>query len=179
MYNKVVLAGNLTRDVDFKYIKQGTVALAVTGLAVNRKFRSANGEQKDEVLFVDITFFGRTAEVANQYLKKGSNILIDGRLTMNQWEAQDGSRRSKITVTVESLQMLKGGDISHGDIIDAAPNTNAGRKREAPSLMPDFGEDEESTTSQVGDNGVVAFNGQTNEHPNFPTLDVDNEEIPF
>jgi len=105
MYNKVILAGNLTRDIEVRYTQGGT-AIANTGIAVNRKFKAANGEQKEEILFIDLTFFGRTAEIANQYLKKGSKVLVDGRLKLDQWTAQDGSKRSKHTVAVESFQML-------------------------------------------------------------------------
>jgi len=111
MYNKIIIAGNLTRDIEVRYTPSGT-AIANTGIAVNRKFKAANGEQKEEILFIDITFFGRTAEIANQYLKKGSKVLVDGRLKLDQWTAQDGSKRSKHTVAVESLQMLGSKDDS-------------------------------------------------------------------
>ena len=105
MYNKIILAGNLTRDIEIKYT-QGGSAIANTGIATNRKFKSQTGEQREEVLFVDLTFFGRTAEIANQYLRRGSKVLVDGRLKLDQWTAQDGSKRSKHSITVESLQML-------------------------------------------------------------------------
>jgi single-strand DNA-binding protein len=105
MYNKIILAGNLTRDIELKFTQSGS-AIGNTALATSRKFKSATGEQKEEVLFVDITFFGRTAEIANQYLRKGSKVLVDGRLKLDQWTAQDGSKRSKHSVTVENLQML-------------------------------------------------------------------------
>ena len=105
MYNKIILAGNLTRDIEIRYGQSGT-AVGSTAIATTRKFKSQSGEQKEEVLFVDITFFGRTAEIANQYLRKGSKVLVDGRLKLDQWTAQDGSKKSKHTVTVENLQML-------------------------------------------------------------------------
>ena len=113
MYNKIILAGNLTRDVEVRYT-QGGSAIGNTGIATNRKFKSATGEQKEEVLFVDLTFFGRTAEIANQYLRKGSKVLVDGRLKLDQWTAQDGSKRSKHSVTVDSLQMLGSSDEVQG-----------------------------------------------------------------
>ncbi|HIQ47913.1 MAG TPA: single-stranded DNA-binding protein, partial [Sulfurovum sp.] len=94
MYNKIILAGNLTRDIEIRYTQSGA-AIGNTGIATSRKFKSASGEQKEEVLFVDLTFFGRTAEIANQYLRKGSKVLVDGRLKLDQWTAQDGSKRSK------------------------------------------------------------------------------------
>ena len=105
MYNKIIVAGNLTRDIEIKYT-QGGSAIGNTGIATTRKFKTQAGEQKEEVLFVDLTFFGRTAEIANQYLRKGSKVLVDGRLKLDQWTAQDGSKRSKHSVTVENLQML-------------------------------------------------------------------------
>lgn len=105
MYNKVILAGNLTRDIEIRYT-QGGSAIGSTGVAVSRKFKSQTGEQKEEVTFVDLTFFGRTAEIANQYLHKGSKVLVDGRLKLDQWTAPDGTNRSKHSVTVENLQML-------------------------------------------------------------------------
>nr|WP_256444109.1 single-stranded DNA-binding protein [Sulfurovum mangrovi] len=105
MYNKVILAGNLARDIEIRYT-QGGSAIGKTSIATNRKHKSQTGEQKEEVMFIDLTFFGRTAEIAKNYLRKGSKVLIDGRLTLDQWTAQDGSKRSKHSVTVEKLQML-------------------------------------------------------------------------
>lgn len=110
MFNKVILVGNLTRDVELRYSPSG-LAIAKIGLATNRRYKNQQGEQKEEVCFVDVNIFGRTAEVANQYLKKGSKILIEGRLVLEQWTDQSGQKRSRHTVTAESMQMLdsKGG----------------------------------------------------------------------
>lgn len=105
MFNKVILAGNLTRDIEMKYTQSG-MAIAKTALATNRKFKSNTGEQKEEVCFIDITFFGRSAEVVNQYLRKGSKILVEGRLQFEQWTDQNGQKRSKHSVTADSMQML-------------------------------------------------------------------------
>ena len=105
MFNKIILVGNLTRDIDIKY-SQGGMAIAKTAIATSRKFKSNTGEQKEEVCFVDITFFGRSAEVANQYLNKGSKILVEGRLVFDQWTDQNGQKRSKHSVTVDVMQML-------------------------------------------------------------------------
>ena len=123
MFNKIILAGNLTRDVEVKY-SGGNLAIGNTGIAVNRKFKSKMGEDKEEVLFIDLTFFGRTAEIANQYLKKGSKVLVEGKLKLDQWTDQSGGKRSKHSITVESLQMLdskqereyldNGGYVGHG-----------------------------------------------------------------
>ena len=105
MYNKVVLVGNLTRDIDIKF-SQGGMAIAKSAIATSRKFKSNSGEQKEEVCFVDITFFGRSAEVAQQYLRKGSKLLVEGRLVFEQWTDQNGQKRSKHGVTVDVMQML-------------------------------------------------------------------------
>jgi single-strand DNA-binding protein len=105
MFNKVILVGNLTRDVEVKYL-QNSSAVANLGLAVNRRYKDASGEQRDETCFIDVTLFGRTAEVANQYLKRGSKVLIEGRLKFDQWTDQNGQKRSKHTVVAESMQML-------------------------------------------------------------------------
>jgi len=105
MFNKIILVGNLTRDIEVKYT-QGGMAIAKTAIATSRKFKSNTGEQKEEVCFVDITFFGRSAEVANQYLRKGSKILVEGRLVFEQWTDQNGQKRSKHGVTVDIMQML-------------------------------------------------------------------------
>jgi len=105
MYNKIILAGNLTRDIEMRFTQKGA-AIASTAIASTHKFKGQNGEPKEEVLFLDITFFGRTGEVANQYLRKGSKVLVDGRLKFDQWTAQDGSKRSRHSLVVETLTML-------------------------------------------------------------------------
>jgi len=104
MFNKVVLAGNLSRDIELRYSQSGT-AVANTAIATSRKFTS-NGEKKEEVMFIDLTFFGRSAEVANQFLHNGSKVLIEGRLQLDQWVDKDGGKRSKHSVVVETMNML-------------------------------------------------------------------------
>jgi single-strand DNA-binding protein len=105
MFNKMILAGNLTRDIEMRNTPTG-LAISNTGIASNRKFKSKTGENKEEVLFLDITFFGRTAEVAQQYLRKGSKVLVDGRLKLDQWTDANGQKRSKHSLVVESMKML-------------------------------------------------------------------------
>ena len=105
MFNKVIIAGNLTRDIEVKFTPSG-LAIGNTAIATTRKFKAQDGTQKEEVLFVDITFFGRTAEVAQQYLRRGSKVLIEGRLKFDQWSDQNGQKRSKHSVSVETMQML-------------------------------------------------------------------------
>ncbi len=105
MYNKVILVGNLTRDIELRYAQSGS-AIAKTAIATSRRYTASNGEKREEVMFIDITFFGRSAEIANQYLRKGSKVLVEGRLIFEQWVDQTGGKRSKHTVSVETMQML-------------------------------------------------------------------------
>jgi len=104
MFNKIILVGNMTRDVELRYT-QGGMAIGKTAIATSRKFTS-NGEKKEEVCYVDITAFGRSGEILNQYCRKGSKILVEGRLTFEQWVDNNGQKKSKHSVTIESLQML-------------------------------------------------------------------------
>ena len=167
MYNKVILVGNLTRDIEIRYTPGGT-AVCNTGIAVNRRYKSATGEQKDETMFIDITFFGRTAEIANQYLRKGSKVLVDGRLNLEQWTAQDGSKRSKHSVTVENLQML-------GSREDAA---QAGGGYGAPT--GDYNASSQDSYSKPAESASPAQSQSAPEPtPNIPEIDISEDEIPF
>ena len=103
--NKVILIGNLTRDIELRYT-QGGYCVGNAGIAVTRKFKNAQGQTAEETCFIDLKFFGRTAEVANQYLRKGSKLAVEGRLKLEQWQDQSGQNRSKHVVEVESLEML-------------------------------------------------------------------------
>jgi len=162
MYNKVVLVGNLTRDVEVRYT-QGGAAIGKVGIATSHKWKSQTGEQKEEVMFIDLTFFGRVAEIANQYLHKGSKVLIDGRLVLEQWTAQDGSKRSKHSVTVETMKMLdnkgdnpgqQGGGYGGGQANNSYNQPPAQPQTPAPQSQP-------APAHQV------------------PEIDIDEDEIPF
>lgn len=148
MYNKVILVGNLTRDIELRY-SQGGMAIASSAIATSRKY-THNNEKKEEVCFVDITFFARSAEVANQYLKKGSKILVEGRLNFEQWSDQNGQKRSKHSVVVELMQMLD----SKGEATTyEQPQANGFNKPQ--------------TQTQVTQNA------------NIPEIDIDDDTIPF
>jgi single-strand DNA-binding protein len=109
-FNKVILAGNLTRDPELRYTPKGT-AVARLGLAVNRVWRSEAGEKKEETTFVDIDAFGQQAETICQYMKKGSPILIEGRLRLDQWDdKQTGQKRSRLMVVLEGFTFLGSGN---------------------------------------------------------------------
>lgn len=106
MFNRIVLVGHLTRDIELRYT-QGGAAIGSSGIAVTRKY-TLNGEKREETCFIDITMFGKTAEIANQYLAKGSKLLIEGRLKFEQWTDNNGQNRSKHKVEVENIEMLEG-----------------------------------------------------------------------
>ena len=109
-FNKVILIGNLTRDPQVKHLQSQTV-VAEFGLAVNRRWKDQQGQDKEDVTFVDCTAFGRTAEVINQYFTKGKPIFLEGRLKYGRWEdKQGGGKRSKLTVFIENFQFVGGRD---------------------------------------------------------------------
>lgn len=130
-FNKVILVGNLTRDPELRYTPKGT-AIAKIGLAVNRVWTNEAGEKKEEVTFVDVDVFGRTAENVGQYMRKGSPILIEGRLRLDQWDdKQTGQKRSKLGVVAETVQFL--GSPRGGETEGGAP---APRQRPAAPAAP-------------------------------------------
>jgi single-strand DNA-binding protein len=114
-FNKVILMGNLTRDPELRYTPKGT-AVAKLGLAVNRSWRNAEGQQQDETTFVDVDAFGKQAETLGQYMQKGRPILIEGRLKLDQWEDKStGQSRSKLGVILEKFSFVGGGGQNSGN----------------------------------------------------------------
>ena len=162
MFNKVIIVGNLTRDLELRYAPSGT-AIGNTGIASTRKFKGGDGQMKEEVLFVDITFFGRTAEVANQYLRKGSKVLVEGRLKLDSWTDQNGGKRSKHSVTVENMTMLdsKGSNPSDGGGYNQ--QQSAPTNSYAPPSQPS--------------NPAPTPSAQPNN--SIPEIDINDDEIPF
>src|SRR4249920_2447793 len=113
-FNKVILVGNLTRDPELRYTPKGT-AIAKIGIAVNRVWTNEAGEKKEEVTFVDVDVFGRTAENVGQYMRKGSPIMIEGRLRLGTWDNKTTQqKRSKLGVVAETVQFLSAGRPSEG-----------------------------------------------------------------
>ncbi len=104
-FNRVILMGNLTRDPEIRYTSGGT-AVCDIGLAVNDRRKGADGQWVEETTFVDVTLWGRTAEIAGEYLGKGSSVLIEGRLKLDTWQTNDGQKRSKLHVVCERMQMV-------------------------------------------------------------------------
>src|SRR6516165_2392329 len=130
--NRVLLIGNLTRDPEVRYTPKGT-AVADIGLAVNRVYSAEDGEKKEETTFVDVTLWGRQAEVAGQYLKKGRPVFIEGRLQLDSWDdKQTGQKRSRLRVIAENLQFLG----SRGEGEPAGTGASSAPRRSAPAPAP-------------------------------------------
>ncbi len=133
-FNKVILLGNLTRDPELRYTPTGT-PVATFGMAMNR--RSGQGdERKEEVCFVDIVVFGREAETASEYLIKGRQALIEGRLQWRSWEGQDGQKRSKHEVVAERIQFMPREGREEGMERPSPAPSRAGTESRAPALPP-------------------------------------------
>jgi single-strand DNA-binding protein len=131
-FNKVILLGNLTRDPEVRYTPKGS-AVADLGIAVNRQYTLENGEKREEVTFVDVTFWGRTAEVAGEYLKKGRPVFIEGRLQLDTWDdKQSGQKRSRLKVIGETMQMLGSRSAGAGDSGDEGDRPPRPAKPTAP-----------------------------------------------
>ena len=195
MYNKVILVGNLTRDIELRY-SQGGMGIASTAIATSRKFTS-NGEKKEEVCFVDITFFARSAEVANQYLRKGSKILVEGRLNFDQWVDQNGQKRSKHSVVVETMQMLDSKGDNQGSYNAPAGNSPMDSNNQGESYSPQQGQQQsyqqpqqqqsyQQPAQQKQSYQQPSYNQasaqKSREMPNsntVPVIDIDEDEIPF
>lgn len=159
-FNKVMLMGNLTRDPEVRYTPKGT-AVTDLGLAVNRKFR-VEEEMREEVTYVDVTFWGRKAEVIAQYMKKGGGIFIEGRLQMDSWDdRQTGKKRYQLKVIGENFEFVgsSGGGGGGGNYGGSGASDSAGRGSGGPRHH------EESASAPAED------------FP--PDLDDDEDQIPF
>jgi single-strand DNA-binding protein len=163
-YNRVILVGNLTRDIELKYTPGGT-AVTDIGMAMNDRRKSANGEWVDETTFVDVTLWGRTAEVASEYLSKGSPILVEGRLKLDTWET-DGQKRSKLRVVCDRMQMLSGGGGGGG-----------ARPRPSSSGHNESGHDEPHAQADSHPPDQVPGNREAQPTGNGPGYD--DPDIPF
>lgn len=138
-FNKVILLGNVTRDPELRYISSGT-AVTDIGLAVNDRRKNAQGEWVEETTFVDVTLWGRTAEVAGEYVSKGSPLLIEGRLKLDQWE-KDGKKNSKLRVVCDRMQLLGGRGAEGGR------NAEGSRGRPRPVTSKAAGDDFDQSAS--------------------------------
>ena len=149
--NRVLLIGNLTRDPEIRYTPKGT-AVAEIGMAINRVFTGEDGEKREEVTFVDVTLWSRLAELAEQYLKKGRPVFIEGRLQLDSWDdKQTGQKRSRLRVIAENLQFL--GARGEGDPSGTGGSPAPRRSGPAPAPRPN--------------------------PPRDPDLDTEPDDIPF
>ena len=151
--NKVILIGNLTRDPELKYTPKGT-AVAEIGLAINRTYSTDGGEKREEVTFIDVTLWGRVAEIVGEYCKKGRPLYVEGRLQLDTWDDKtSGQKRSKLKVIGENIQLLggrEGGEASGGGEQKASRPSGAPPARAAkPPADPDL---------DAGDGDDIPFN---------------------
>lgn len=184
MFNKVIIVGNLTRDVEKRYLPSGT-AISTFGLASTHRFNKHDGSKAEETCFVDVKIFGRSAEVAEQYLHKGSRVLIEGRLVYESWVDQNGAKRSKHSILCESMKMLdrKGDSQGGGEYGEQ----NQGYYNQAPSQgyanQPYPNQSYSQPQSQFQNKPYQqAPQGQSNGNgyeQNIPSIDINDDDIPF
>ncbi|MCZ6156129.1 single-stranded DNA-binding protein [Campylobacter ureolyticus] len=192
MFNRVILVGRLTRDIELRYLNSGS-ALGKTGIATSRKY-TANGEKKEEVCFIDITFWGKLAEIANQYLRKGSQVLVEGRLMFETWQDQNGQNRSRHSITVENMQMLGGGsnqDSSHQQNNGYGQNNyqqnsgSYGQNNYQQNFKPNNNPYQKQQSPQSKNFQQDQNNFNDNGYENIPDVDIDDmgmdgdDELPF
>ena len=165
--NKVILIGNCTRDPEVRYTPKGT-AVADIGMAMNRYFSSDGGEKREETTFVDVTLWGRQAEVAGEYLKKGRPVYIEGRLQLDSWDDKNtGQKRTKLKVVGEQMQLL-GSREGGGGSSPQQREENAQSNQSAP----------ESSGGNAQSNQSAPESSEGNDGAQFET-DSDEDEIPF
>ncbi len=137
-YNKILLIGNLTRDPELRYLNSGT-AVCDMGLAVNRRYKRQDGESAEETCFVDIVVWGRQGENCNQYLKKGSGVFVDGRLSYETWETPEGQKRSKHKVVAERVQFMpRSGGAPSGEVSDFGGNYQSDAPPPSGGAAPEY-----------------------------------------
>jgi single-strand DNA-binding protein len=196
MYNKVIMIGNLTRDIELKYLPSGS-AIAKSALATSHKFKTQTGESKEEVCFLDFTVFGKGAEILNQYVRKGSKVMLEGRLIFEQWQAADGTNRNRHTLRVEEFKFLD----SKAD--SAAMGTGGGYQQPSHQQNNAYGSQgmdsgysqpakpqynqpaQQNSYNPQQQGGMAPQQNEGRSFPensyeqNIPTIDIDNDEIPF
>ncbi|NNE90592.1 MAG: single-stranded DNA-binding protein [Verrucomicrobiales bacterium] len=164
--NKVMLIGNLTRDPEVRYTPKGT-AVTDIGVACNRSYTTDTGERREDVTFIDVTLWGRSAELVGQYMKKGRPIYIEGRLQMDSWEDKNtGQKRSKLKVVGENFQFLGGRE-------DGGGGGGGGQYQQPPQdqnsqqASPPPQQQQAPPPQQSGDGGASQHSGE------------DEDDIPF
>lgn len=135
-YNRVILMGNLTRDPQLRFLPSN-LAVCEFGLAVNRRWRDRDGNQKEDVCFVDVSAFGKQGETINQYMAKGRTILIEGHLRYDSWTGQDGQKRSKLSVVAETFQFVGGRPDAGARADRGAPSAERPPMASPPGVVPE------------------------------------------
>lgn len=178
MLNKVILIGNTTRPVEFRYANNGS-AIAKTALAVNRKWNDKmTGDKREEAMFIDIVIYGKSAEVANQYLTKGKKILVEGRLVLEQWNDQTGAKRSKHSVYVENFQML-GGERDNAPVEDDyGYDSGAGQQYAVPE-KPQYSQPAQYAQPQPQSQPQPQQQYSAPAPKPLPDIQINDDEIPF
>jgi single-strand DNA-binding protein len=164
MFNKVILVGRLTRDVELKYLPSGT-SVATFGLAASRTWKDKNtSENKEEVMFIDIDSFGRSAEIANQYLKKGSKVLVEGRIVQDRWTDQQGQNRSKHKIMAENIKFMD--TKAEAQSYQSSQQNASQNAYSKPSSAPTNDKPYTQPTQEVKQEVV-------------PEIDIDDDDVPF
>lgn len=144
-FNKVILLGRLTRDPELRVTQNGN-NICKFGLATSRKFKAGDGEMKEETTFVDVDAFGRPAELIAKFFTKGKPIFVEGRLRLDQWEGQNGEKRSKLSVVMEGFQFVGGSRDDDGQYSDSS----GGYEQASPPVRNNQAA---SKTNQAADEG--------------------------
>ena len=174
-FNKVILMGNLTRDVELKYTSTQTAVTEIT-LAINDRKKGQDGQWQEETTFVDVTLWGRTAEIADQYLGKGSGVMIEGRLRLDQWDdKQTGQKRSRLRVTGERMQMLPRGGGGGGAPQQGGYNQSSQSSGDYGGSSPQYGGAPAQSAPPQQDNGT----GFYNDPPASQGMPPADDDIPF
>jgi len=150
-FNKVILMGNLTRDPETRVTAAG-LTICKLGLAVSRVYSTKDGERKEETTFVDIDAFGKQAEVITKYMRKGKPIMIEGRLRLDQWEGQDGQKRSKLNVVMETFQFVGSrddGDSSSSSSSGGYEKSSPPARESKPATESNFNSDDDTLDEDV------------------------------
>lgn len=165
--NKVILIGNLTKNIDLKYLTTG-VAVGESSMAINQVYKKQDGTKVQDTCFIDIVMYGRSAEISNQYLKKGSKLCIEGKLNFQQWSDQNGNKRSKHIVSVEKVEFL---DTKSDDNMQQTPqDTNMQQNQTLTNQQNTLTQHLEDVLSKnftimrKNDTGLIHFKGTESEY---------------
>ena len=192
MYNKLIMIGNLTRDIELKYLPNGNT-IASGAIATSHKYKLPSGEQKEEVCFMDFSVFGKQATILSQYVRKGSKVMLEGRVKLEQWaDKQTGTNRSKHSLLVSEFKFLDTKADSAN--LGGGNNYNAPAQQQQAPQQPQYNQQQQygqpaqqqqqpmqnnyNAPTQQQQNGGMNTPHNSYEQ-NIPTIDIDNDEIPF